>query len=304
MHSAPGTATCTPHPARCTLELTVSRDTSFSYSFLVLPAEQRRAVGVVWDFCRAVDDAVDEEPVPELAATRVAKWRDEVARVFGSGPPSTEQGRHLQPIVRRFALSRDPFEALVDGVEMDLHQQRYETFDELVEYCTRVASAVGLMCVEIFGCRGPEGREYAVNLGLALQITNIVRDVKDDLSKGRIYLPTEDLRQFGCSEADLAQRTPSEAVRRLLRFECIRAREYYSRAAAALPPACARSLVAAEIMGGIYFEILQRIEKRNYDVFSARVRVPKPVRALIAAGVWTRSRMGLTGMRLGPAPRA
>ena len=160
------------------------------------------------------------------------------------------------------------------------------------------------MCVEIFGCRGVEGRDYAFNLGLALQITNIIRDVKDDLSRDRIYLPMEDLRQFGCSEADLAVSVPSQAVRRLLRFECLRAREYYERAAAALPAACAREMVAAEIMGGIYFEILQRIEKRDYDVFSARVRVPKPVRALIAAGVWTRSRMGLTGMRLGPAPRA
>lgn len=282
----------------------MSRDTSFSYSFLVLPADQRRAVGLVWDFCRAVDDAVDEEPVAARAMARVAEWRAEVARVFGESMPMTEQGRNLRPVVERFSLSREPFDALVDGVEMDLHRRRYETFDELIEYCRRVASAVGLMCVEIFGCRGPEGRDYAVNLGLALQLTNIIRDVKDDLSRDRIYLPMEDLRRFGCREADLAEGLPSEAVRRLLRFECLRAREYYERAASALPASCARALVAAEIMGGIYFEILQRIEKRDYDVFSTRVRVPKPVRALIAAGVWTRSRMGLTGMRLGPAPRA
>jgi phytoene synthase len=281
----------------------VSRDTSFSYSFLVLPAAQRRAVGVVWDFCRAVDDAVDEEPVRERATRRVAEWREEVARVFDGSPPATDQGRHLQAAVRPFALSREPFEALVDGVEMDLHRLRYETFDELVEYCKRVASAVGLMCVEIFGCRSAEAREYAVNLGLALQITNIIRDVRDDLSRGRVYLPLEDLRRFGCTEADLARGVVSEPLRRLLRFQCTRAREYYTRAAAALPHPCARALVAAEIMGGIYFEILQRIERRDYDVFSSRVRVPKPVRVLIAAGVWTRSRMGLTGMRLGPAPR-
>ena len=206
----------------------MSRDTSFSYSFLVLPADQRRAVGVVWDFCRAVDDAVDEEPVVTKAAAQVVAWRDEVSRVFGSGPPATEEGRHLQPVVQRFRLSREPFEALVDGVEMDLHRQRYETFEELVEYCKRVASAVGLMCVEIFGCRGVEGRDYAFNLGLALQITNIIRDVKDDLSRDRIYLPMEDLRRFGCSEADLAVSVPSQAVRRLLRFECLRAREYYA----------------------------------------------------------------------------
>ena len=282
----------------------MSRDTSFSYSFVVLPVAQRRAVGIVWDFCRAVDDAVDEEPVPERAAAKVAEWRAEVARVFEGGAPATDQGRQLQPVVGQFLLSREPFDLLVDGVEMDLHRRRYETFDELVEYCRRVASAVGLMCVEIFGCRSMEAREYATNLGLALQLTNIIRDVRDDLTRGRVYLPLEDLRRFDCTEADLTRGVATEAVRRLLRFQCTRAREYYSRAAAALPQSCARALVAAEIMGGIYFEILQRIEKRDYDVFSARVRVPKPVRALIAASVWTRSRMGLAGMRLGPAPRA
>jgi phytoene synthase len=282
----------------------VSRDTSFSYSFLVLPADQRRAVGVVWDFCRAVDDAVDEEPVVERAAARVSEWRDEVNRLFSGGVPATEQGRRLQPFVKGFSLSREPFDALIGGVEMDLHRHRYDTFDDLVEYCQRVASAVGLMCVEIFGCRGPDAREYAVNLGLALQLTNIVRDVKDDLARGRVYLPLEDLARFGVSEADLAAGALTEPVRRLLRFQCTRARDYYSRAAAALPARSAKALVAAEIMGGIYFEILQRIERRGYDVFSSRVRVPKPVRALIAAGVWMRSRFGLAGMRLGPAPRS
>jgi phytoene synthase len=160
------------------------------------------------------------------------------------------------------------------------------------------------MCVEIFGCRGPEAREYAINLGLALQLTNIVRDVKDDLARGRVYLPLEDLARFGVNETDLAAGQVTEPVRRLLRFQCTRARDYYSRAAAALPARSAKALVAAEIMGGIYFEILQRIERRGYDVFSSRVRVPKPVRAFIAAGVWTRSRFGLAGMRLGPAPRS
>ena len=279
----------------------MSRDTSFSYSFLVLPAAQRRAVGVVWDFCRAVDDSVDEEPVPERARVKVAEWRDEVARVF-AGAPITAEGQHLQPCIREFSLSREPFDLLVEGVEMDLDRHRYGTFGELTEYCRRVASAVGLMCIEIFGCRGPEGRDYAVNLGMALQITNIVRDVKDDWAKGRIYLPLEDLQRFGVSEADLAAAAPSQAVRALLAFECGRAREFYTRAAAALPSSCARALVAAEIMGGIYYEILRRIEARNYDVFAARVRVPKPVRALIALGIWTRSGLGFAGMRLGPAP--
>lgn len=275
----------------------MSRDTSFSYSFLVLPAAERQAVGIVWDFCRAVDDAVDEEPDVERAGQRVAEWREEVARVFGGTPPATEQGRRLRPFVEQFHLSRAPFDTLVDGVEMDLHRQRYETFEELAEYCRRVASAVGLMCIEIFGCRGPQAREYATNLGLALQLTNIIRDVKDDLQRGRLYLPAEDLRRFGCAEDDLKAGRLTEPVRQLLAFECARARDYYDRAAASFPAGCARRLVAAEIMGGIYFGILQRIERRGYDVFGTRIRVPKPARAVIAATVWAKSRLGLMGRR-------
>ncbi|MDH4063455.1 MAG: presqualene diphosphate synthase HpnD [Acidobacteriota bacterium] len=282
----------------------MSRDTSFSYSFLVLPAAERRAIVAVWDFCRAVDDAVDEEPVAARAAERAAEWRDEVARVFEGRAPATAQGAQLRGVVEQFDLSRAPFDALVEGVEMDLHTSRYETYDALVEYCRRVASAVGLMCIEIFGCRGPEAREYAVELGLALQLTNIIRDITDDLAHGRVYLPAEDLRRFGCTETDLAAGLVTDNVRRLLAFECARAREHYARAAAALPQASVRKLVAAEIMGGIYFEILQRIERRGYDVFSRRVRVPKPARALIAFTIWMRSRVGLAGLRLGPAPRA
>lgn len=281
----------------------MSRDTSFSYSFLVLPAAERDAVIAVWEFCRAVDDAVDEEPDPARASTRVGEWRAEVGRLFGPDAPATAQGRRLRPFVERFQLSREPFDQLIEGVEMDLHRTRYETFDELVEYCRRVASAVGVMCVEIFGCRGPEARDYALHLGLALQITNIIRDVKEDLSRGRVYLPQADLRRFGCTEAALAAGRVTDPVRRLLAFECARAREHYARAAEVMPQPCTRRLVAAEIMGGIYFEILRRIERRGYDVFAGRVRVPKPVRARIALAIWMRSRVGLAGMRLGPAPR-
>ena len=176
----------------------VARDTSFSYSFLVLPAEQRRAIGVVWDFCRAVDDAVDEAPDPATAAVEVVKWREEVGRLFGSDTPLTPQAQNLKPCVAQFSLSRQPFDDLVDGVEMDLRRSRYDTFDELIGYCRRVASAVGMMCIEVFGCRDSRSREYAFNLGLALQITNIIRDIKADLKQGRVYLPQEDLRALRC----------------------------------------------------------------------------------------------------------
>ncbi|HEY2432618.1 MAG TPA: presqualene diphosphate synthase HpnD [Vicinamibacterales bacterium] len=273
----------------------MARDTSFYYSFLVLPADQRRAIVAVWDFCRAVDDAVDETPA-EHSAAAVQHWREEVARCFDGAAPATPQGRALQPLIAAYALPRSAFDALVEGVEMDLHGRRYETFEELYEYCIRVASAVGLMCVQIFGCQDPAARRYAIDLGVALQLTNILRDVPGDLGLGRVYLPLEDLRRFGVSEADLGAEVThsgrgvrSPQVKALLAFEGERARQYYARADATLPRAEARRLVAARIMGNVYRGILDRIERSGYDVFSEVIRVPRPRRALIAAGTWART---------------
>jgi phytoene synthase len=223
-----------------------------------------------------------------LATSRLAGWRSELAAIY-EGTPRTPQGAALQPFVREFNLPRAQFKDLIDGVEMDLEQVRYETFASLVEYCRRVASAVGLICLEIFGYRNQGARTYAENLGLALQLTNIVRDVKADVIRGRIYLPSEDLRRFGVTEHDLRAGRMTGAVVQLLQFECERAHGYYRRAAAHLPPEDARSLVAAEIMGGIYFEILRRIERNGYDVFSARIRVPRPQRAVIALRLWMKA---------------
>src|SRR4051812_17547138 len=273
----------------------MSRDTSFYYSFLVLPADKRRAIVAVWDFCRAVDDAVDEAPA-ERSASEVGRWRSEVARCFEGGAPDTPQGRALQPLIGAFRLPRSAFEALVEGVEMDLHGRRYETFADLYEYCIRVASAVGLMCVQIFGCTEPDSRQYAIDLGVALQLTNILRDVPKDLELGRVYLPHEDLVRFGVSEGDLGAEAlhaghgvRSPKVKALLAFQAQRAREYYARAAATLPRRDARRLVAARIMGNIYRGILTRIERSGYDVFSGVIRVPRPQRALIAAATWART---------------
>jgi 15-cis-phytoene synthase len=283
----------------CGRRIHVARDTSFYYSFLVLPAAQRRAIVAVWDFCRAVDDAVDEAPEDRRGA-QVQGWREELARCFEGGLPETPQGRTLQPLISDFKLSRQPFDSLIEGVDMDLHTTRYATFADLYEYCIRVASAVGLTCVEIFGCRDAESRQYAIDLGVALQLTNILRDVAGDLDRGRVYIPLEDFARFGCHEGDLGAESihaghgvRSPAVRQLLAFQARRARDYYKRADAVLPRRHARRLVAARIMGAIYFGILKRIEARNYDVFSELIRVPRPRRALIAAATWART--ALTG---------
>jgi 15-cis-phytoene synthase len=278
----------------------MSRDTSFYYSFLVLPPRKRRAIIAVWDFCRAVDDAVDEVMpeaewhrglTPEARATaerQVAGWREELAAVYDA-TPRTPQGASLQPFVREFQLPRQPFEALIDGVEMDLDHACYPTFAALSQYCRRVASAVGLICVEIFGYRNPATREYADSLGMALQLTNIIRDVAADLQRGRVYLPAEDLARFGVTVDDLARGQVTAPVRALLAFECDRARTFYARAAAQLPPEDRKSLLAAEIMGAIYFAILQRVERAGYDVFTSRIRVPRPARAMIALRIWLRT---------------
>jgi phytoene synthase len=278
----------------------MSRDTSFYYSFLVLPPRKRHAIIAVWDFCRAVDDAVDEV-VPEeewkgglteaaraKASREVAGWRCELAAVYG-GTPRSPQGVALQPFVREFALPRAQFEALIDGVEMDLDHACYPTFEALAGYCRRVASAVGLICVEIFGYRDPRARDYADSLGMALQLTNIIRDVAVDLRRGRVYLPATDLERFGVTADDLAAGVLTAGVRELMRFECERARSFYAKAAQQLPAGDRRSLVAAEIMGAIYFDILRRIEGSGYDVFTCRIRVPRPRRAAIALRVWLRA---------------
>jgi phytoene synthase len=261
------------------------RATSFYYSFLALPADKRSAIVAVWDFCRAVDDAVDE-PGDRDPAFSLEQWRAEVARLYGGQEPATPQGKRLAPFIAAFGLPRSGFEDLIDGVAMDLHRSRYETFDELRQYCLRVASAVGLICVEIFGYRDLQTRDYAIDLGIALQLTNIIRDVAPDLERGRVYIPTEDLQRFGCTEDDLRRGTASDNVRQLLAFQVERARRYYRKADDALPRRDERRLVSARIMGAIYFDLLRSIERARYDVLRTRVRVGRARQAMIAGMTW------------------
>jgi 15-cis-phytoene synthase len=267
----------------------MARPTSFYYAFLVLPADQRHAIMTVWDFCRAVDDAVDEMPTDGASRSSghaaVELWRRELAACYDGTTPSTPQGRALQPVVAPFGLPRQAFEDVIDGVEMDLERSQYRTFDDLRQYCRRVASAVGIICIRIFGCTNPRAAEYAENLGIALQLTNILRDVRADLEKDRVYLPLEDLDTYGCSIEDLRRETMTEPMKQLIAFECDRARTFYARAVDARPPEDRKRLLAAEIMRAVYFETLRRIERGGYDVFAA-TRVPRPRQAMIALGQW------------------
>ena len=266
------------------------RATSFYYSFLALPPEKRDAIIAVWDFCRAVDDAVDEAPLGREGegARRLQGWRAELAALYEGREPLTPEGRALRPFIATFNLPRSAFEDLIDGVAMDLGRRRYDTFDALRQYCLRVASAVGLICVEIFGYRDIRTRDYAVELGIALQLTNIIRDVAVDFERGRVYLPLEDLARFGCTENDLRSGPVTSQLRDLLKFQCERARQYYRKAEETLPQADARGVVAARIMSAIYLELLREIERAHYDVFRGRVSVSRSRQALVAARTWLR----------------
>jgi phytoene synthase len=275
----------------------VTRKTSFYYSFLALPRPKREAITAVFDFCRAVDDSVDLETEPGRIQAAVALWRAEVARVFERRDPETPQGKALQPFVDPCHLPREQFDALVDGVAMDGAGTTYRTFADLEPYCHRVASSVGLICAEIFEYREPAVRTYARDLGVALQLTNILRDIAVDFRNGRRYLPEEDLARAGCTWDDLARevREPGQGVRSpevkaLLAIEAARARDYFARAVSALPRQEAGRFVPAEIMRGVYWSLLERIERRDFDVFSSVVRVPRPAQALIALRVWLRTR--------------
>jgi len=277
----------------------MTRKTSFYYSFLVLPRAKRDVIVAVWDFCRSVDDAVDLESDPALARKALDQWRNEVSRVFGSGEPETPQGKSLKALAAGFHLPRAQFDALVDGVGMDITPLRFQTFEELEPYCHRVASSVGLICAEIFGYHDPVVRDYARDLGVALQLTNILRDVGVDYALGRLYLPLEDLARFGCTEADIAREVRDAGagvknpnVRAVLEYQAARAHSYFTRATRVLPDAERRAVLAAEIMRAIYQETLRRIEADGCDVFSRVIRLSRIAQARIALSVLGRTRFG------------
>lgn len=270
--------------------LTKKSRSNFYYAFLFLPRARREAMYAVYAFCRILDDVVDLGGVAEVQRRELARWRRELARCF-EGAPEEPVAQRLAQVVKRFPIPRGALEAIIDGVEMDLDHFRYETFEDLYPYCYRVAGAVGLCCIEIFGYSDPRCREYAVNLGVALQLTNILRDIQADAERGRIYLPQEDLSRFGVSAEDLKEGRYSPGFVELMGFEARRARQFYERAWAALPAQDARRLVAAEIMGRIYFALLRAIENRQFRVFGSRVIVPVSRKLAIALSCWARARL-------------
>ena len=250
--------------ARCA-SITRRSSSNFYYAFMLLPAERRQALYSVYAFCRFVDDIADDAVGDEAGgkpAKLLARWREELERVF-NGSPTHAISRALAYNVRRFAIPRRYFEEIIDGVEMDLGRTRYATFEELRLYCYRVASAVGLVCIEIFGYRNPRTREYAENLGIAFQLTNIIRDLSEDAARGRIYLPLEDLARFDVSEDEILRGADTIELRRLLEHEVERARSFYAQAENALAAEDRAAMVCAEAMRSIYRALLERIASRR-----------------------------------------
>lgn len=264
---------------------------NLALAFILLPRQKRDAMSALYAFCREVDDAADDQstPLPQRRAALQA-WRQDIRRTCEGQPPEFPVNRELQPVVQRHKLPFELFDQLIQGCEMDLDIARYDTFAELEGYCHLVASVVGLLSIEIFGYRNPACRDYALNLGQALQLTNILRDVATDARHGRIYLPLEALRRHSVTEEEILQGRYSPGYQALAAETAGRARRFYAQAWRGLPPEDRASMVAAELMGAVYWELLLKLEQAEFNVFQPeRVRVSKPRKLfLIARTAWRR----------------
>ena len=251
---------------------------SFYYSFLFLPVERRRAIMALYAFCREVDDVVDECNDVSIAHNKLAWWRKEITAML-AGSPTHPVTKALAPHMAAYALDGQHLQAIIDGMEMDLSQTRYLDFPGLQKYCWHVASVVGILSASIFGVTDPQTLKYAEKLGLAFQLTNIIRDVGEDARKGRIYLPVNELQQFNVTAADILNARHSEHFENLMRFQAQRAHALYEEAFALLPPADRRAQRAGLIMAAIYRALLVEIEHDGFHVLSQRISLT-PIRKL------------------------
>src|SRR5256885_10260617 len=246
-----------------------SSGSSFYYSFLFLPPERRRAITALYAFCREVDDAVDEPSDASVARATLTWWRGEVARLF-SGDPQHPVTRALAPVIIPFGIMRARLEEIMDGMEMDLNQSRYLNFSGLQLYCHRVAGVVGALAAGIFGYRNAKTPEYAEKLGLAFQLTNIIRDVGEDARRNRIYLPMEDMKKFEVPAADILNAHETEKFLALMEFQAARARGFYEKALASLPGIDRQAQRPGLIMAAIYRATLEEIERDGFHVLKQR----------------------------------
>ncbi|MEO8304415.1 MAG: presqualene diphosphate synthase HpnD [Betaproteobacteria bacterium] len=267
---------------------TAKSGTSFYYSFLFLPPDRRRAIIALYAFCREVDDVVDEVSDPELARTKLAWWRKEIGAAF-TGVPQHPVTMALRPVVAAYRLPEEHFQTVIDGMNMDLERNRYLDFTDLERYCHNVAGVVGLMSAEIFGYANPLTRQYARDLGIAFQLTNIIRDVGEDARRGRIYLPQDELAAHGVKVGALLKGETGEPLTNLMKEQVTRARRWYARAMDALPAEDRRAQRPGLIMAAIYRALLDEIERDHYRVLDRRIALT-PLRKLWIA--WKTARRG------------
>jgi 15-cis-phytoene synthase len=274
---------------------------NLALAFFLLPRAKRDAMSALYAFCREVDDVTDDESAPvEKRREQLAAWRADIRHACAGELPRFIVNRELQPVVREYRIPFPLFEELLKGCEMDFDIKRYENFEQLELYCYRVASVVGLLSIEIFGYRNPACRDYAVYLGKALQLTNILRDVKTDAGRGRIYLPLEELKTFGVTPEEILRQEYSDRFARLAGAVAERAKGFYRRARQTLPPEDRPAMVAAELMGAVYWRLLHKLERQRFNVFG-----PKPMRlntiqkAFLVLRAWFRLAFGAVGPTYG-----
>ncbi len=269
-------------------EISKKSKSSFYYAFNLLPEDKRDAMNTVYAFCRKTDDIVDENSdSTDLKYEKLRKWRIEFEKSF-SGHSEFALLNKLGTTISKFNIPLDPFFELIKGMEMDLQKDRYKSFDDLQLYCYRVASTVGLMCIEIFGYKHPSTKQFAVDLGIALQMTNILRDIGKDAKNGRIYLPQEDLIKFNYSEKEILSLIYNDNFRDLMVYESSRAKQYFNSATANLDLDDKKTMFAARAMQHIYYKMLENIIAADYDVFNNDIKVSKFEKVGIALGVWAK----------------
>ena len=263
---------------------------NLALAFVLLPREKRDGMAALYAFCREVDDIADDESIPAQERRRqLDAWRLDVKVACENGRPHLPVIRELQPVIAQHQLPYTLFAELIAGVEMDLDINRYENYKELDHYCYRVASVVGLLSIEIFGYQNPACREYAVHLGKALQLTNILRDVQTDAERGRIYLPLEELRRYLVTPEEILAGVYSPRFLRLAQSVAQRARNFYRQARESLPREDRRSMATAELMGSVYWRLLEELERRQFNVFGAApTRLTKGQKLFLILRTWYR----------------
>src|SRR5208283_5790239 len=263
---------------------------NLALAFVVLSRAKRDAMSALYAFCREVDDAADEESAPvEKRREQLADWRTDVRRACENQTPEFVINQEFQPVIRNYHLSFTLFDELIKGCEMDLDIKRYENFEQLELYCHRVASVVGLLSIGIFGYQNPACRDYAIYLGKALQFTNILRDVRTDAERGRIYLPQSELKEFNVREEDILNFKYSDRFHALAANVADRAKNFYRLARQTLPAEDRRAMVAAELMGSVFWQLLQKLERHQFNVFGPRsLRLAKPQKLALIFRSWLR----------------